>query len=259
MPCSGRVTRRLLAIHPHQLVTAHRQSPRDLGVQRAVRLLERDRRRLHPGYLADQRAQSGQVATRRPGKDRAQGVGLLRGRAVIQVQRHPPAAIRHPLRRAHRHHRVKTRQVHTVLAAASDVPGQQDITRVVGGGSQPYAVAADIAVTYLEIVPFNKETHDSPFLSAHHAADRIPSASGTTSTDTQAHGGGRRSVAPGFRRDDPAVTAGLVLPGQAQHLGPGPAVRRVNNFNWGCYLESLRLRCVTGTGKPFPAGAGELR
>jgi hypothetical protein len=25
----------------------------------------------------------------------------------------------------------------------------------------------------------------------------------------------------------------------------------VYNFNWGYYLESLRLLCVTGTGKPF--------
>jgi uncharacterized protein YndB with AHSA1/START domain len=25
------------------------------------------------------------------------------------------------------------------------------------------------------------------------------------------------------------------------------------NFNWGYYLESLRLLCETGTGKPFPA------
>jgi uncharacterized protein YndB with AHSA1/START domain len=28
----------------------------------------------------------------------------------------------------------------------------------------------------------------------------------------------------------------------------------VYNFNWGYYLESLRLLCTTGTGKPFPAG-----
>ncbi|GEM_PF-1460268 len=27
----------------------------------------------------------------------------------------------------------------------------------------------------------------------------------------------------------------------------------VYNFNWGYYLESLRLLCATGTGKPFPA------
>ncbi len=27
----------------------------------------------------------------------------------------------------------------------------------------------------------------------------------------------------------------------------------VYNFNWGYYLESLRLLCVTGTGKPFQA------
>jgi uncharacterized protein YndB with AHSA1/START domain len=29
----------------------------------------------------------------------------------------------------------------------------------------------------------------------------------------------------------------------------------VYNFNWGYYLESLRLLCTTGTGKPFPAPA----
>jgi hypothetical protein len=29
----------------------------------------------------------------------------------------------------------------------------------------------------------------------------------------------------------------------------------VYNFNWGYYLESLRLLCTTGTGKPFPAGS----
>ena len=28
----------------------------------------------------------------------------------------------------------------------------------------------------------------------------------------------------------------------------------VYNFNWGYYLESFRLLCVTGTGKPFAAG-----
>lgn len=28
----------------------------------------------------------------------------------------------------------------------------------------------------------------------------------------------------------------------------------VYNFNWGYYLESLRLLCVTGTGKPFRVG-----
>jgi hypothetical protein len=28
----------------------------------------------------------------------------------------------------------------------------------------------------------------------------------------------------------------------------------VYNFNWGYYLESLRLLCVTGAGKPFQAG-----
>ena len=27
----------------------------------------------------------------------------------------------------------------------------------------------------------------------------------------------------------------------------------IYNFNWGCYLESLRLYCETGTGKPFQA------
>ena len=28
----------------------------------------------------------------------------------------------------------------------------------------------------------------------------------------------------------------------------------IYNFNWGYYLESLRLLCVTGTGKPYLAG-----
>ena len=30
----------------------------------------------------------------------------------------------------------------------------------------------------------------------------------------------------------------------------------VYNYNWGYYLESLRLFCSTGTGKPFAARAG---
>jgi hypothetical protein len=30
----------------------------------------------------------------------------------------------------------------------------------------------------------------------------------------------------------------------------------VYNFNWGFYLESLRLLCVSGTGKPFRPDAG---
>jgi uncharacterized protein YndB with AHSA1/START domain len=28
----------------------------------------------------------------------------------------------------------------------------------------------------------------------------------------------------------------------------------IYNFNWGYYLESLRLLCTTGSGKPFQAG-----
>jgi hypothetical protein len=28
------------------------------------------------------------------------------------------------------------------------------------------------------------------------------------------------------------------------------------NFNWGYYLESLRLLCTTGAGKPFQAAKG---
>ena len=28
----------------------------------------------------------------------------------------------------------------------------------------------------------------------------------------------------------------------------------IYNFNWGYYLESLRLLCVTGTGRPFQTG-----
>jgi hypothetical protein len=39
------------------------------------------------------------------------------------------------------------------------MPGQQDVTVVLGGGPQPYAVAADIAVADLEIVPFNRKAH----------------------------------------------------------------------------------------------------
>jgi hypothetical protein len=31
----------------------------------------------------------------------------------------------------------------------------------------------------------------------------------------------------------------------------------VYNFNWGYYLESLRLLCVTGTGNPFRPGRTE--
>ena len=27
----------------------------------------------------------------------------------------------------------------------------------------------------------------------------------------------------------------------------------IYNFNWGYYLESLRLYCTTGMGQPFPA------
>jgi uncharacterized protein YndB with AHSA1/START domain len=30
----------------------------------------------------------------------------------------------------------------------------------------------------------------------------------------------------------------------------------VYNFNWGYYLESLRLLCTTGAGKPFVPGSG---
>jgi uncharacterized protein YndB with AHSA1/START domain len=33
----------------------------------------------------------------------------------------------------------------------------------------------------------------------------------------------------------------------------------VYNFNWGYYLESLRLFCSTGTGKPFDVDAGASR
>jgi len=63
---------------------------------RSAGFLERDRCRLDPGDLADQRAQSGEVAASTTGKNRTQGFGLLGGCAVIQVQRHfqPPSVIR---------------------------------------------------------------------------------------------------------------------------------------------------------------------
>jgi uncharacterized protein YndB with AHSA1/START domain len=31
----------------------------------------------------------------------------------------------------------------------------------------------------------------------------------------------------------------------------------IYNYNWGFYLESLRLYCETGTGKPYAAEAGQ--
>ncbi len=31
------------------------------------------------------------------------------------------------------------------------------------------------------------------------------------------------------------------------------------NFNWGYYLDSLRLLCETGCGKPFRSGATGAR
>src|SRR6516165_842644 len=94
---------RFLAIHSHQLVAAHRQRARDLGVQRAIGLLERDRCWLHTGDLADQRSQPGEVAAGTAGKHRPQGLALFSGSAVVQVQRNLPAAIGHPLRRVDGH------------------------------------------------------------------------------------------------------------------------------------------------------------
>lgn len=76
---------RCLAIHSDELVAAHRKSARDLSVQRTVGLLERDCRRLRPGYLADQRGQTGQVAASAAGEDSTQGFGLLGGRTVSAI------------------------------------------------------------------------------------------------------------------------------------------------------------------------------
>src|SRR6266700_2894906 len=90
--------RRPLSVHPDELVAAHRQSPGNLGVQRAAGPLERDRGRLDPGDLANQRAQPRQVTASTAREHRAQSVGLLCGGAVVQIQRHLPAAVGHPLR-----------------------------------------------------------------------------------------------------------------------------------------------------------------
>src|SRR6266516_5279119 len=147
------------AVPADKLITAHRKGASDLGVQRAVRLLERDRRRRYPDDLADQRTQVGQVATRTAGEDGAQGFGLRGGGAVVQVQGHLPAAVGHPLRRVNGHHRVEPGEVHAVLAAIGHVPRQQDVAVVLGGGPEPDAVAADVAVAHLEVVPLDREIH----------------------------------------------------------------------------------------------------
>jgi uncharacterized protein YndB with AHSA1/START domain len=36
-------------------------------------------------------------------------------------------------------------------------------------------------------------------------------------------------------------------------------IRASANFNWGYYLNSLRLHCETGTGRPFPVGSPGAR
>jgi hypothetical protein len=64
----------------------------------------------------------------------------------------------------HGHHGVETGEVHAVLVTAGDVPGQQDIAVVLGGWPEPHAVAADLAVADLEVIPFNKKLIWAPQL-----------------------------------------------------------------------------------------------
>src|SRR5262249_7196361 len=52
--------------------------------------------------------------------------------------------------------------VYPVLVAVGDMPRQHDVAVVLGGFPQPYAVAADVAVTYLEVISFDEEAHVRP-------------------------------------------------------------------------------------------------
>src|SRR5215469_15482306 len=99
----------------------------------------------------------------------------------------------------HRHHGVQAGQVHTVLVAAGDVPGEQDVAVVVGGRPQPDAVAADVAVAHFEVVTFNKEAHivlpAASFRSARQKTAYFPPCS-TAAGATQAPPAKRCTSAP---------------------------------------------------------------
>ena len=49
---------------------------------------------------------------------------------------------------------------------------------------------------------------------------------------------------PRRRADPPPLLAGLRRRAQRRHYG-------IYNFNWAYYLESLRMLCADGAGKPF--------
>jgi hypothetical protein len=61
-------------VHPDELVAAHREGARNLSVQRAVGLLERDGGWLDAGDLADQGTKAGQIATGAAGEYSTQGL-----------------------------------------------------------------------------------------------------------------------------------------------------------------------------------------
>ena len=129
--------------------------------------VERDRGGRHAGDLADQRAERREVAAGAAGEDRAHRLRLLRGRAVVEVQRQLPAAVGHLLRRVDRQDGVQAREVDAVLVALRDVPGEHDVAGILVRRLQPDARAAHVTRAGLEVVTLDREAHaKTPFVDA---------------------------------------------------------------------------------------------
>src|SRR5215813_11224018 len=92
---------------------------------------EADRHELHSQLLADQARQHFRRPALRAGQHGTERLALPLVRALIKVDRHPPATLTHDRRRIHDEHRIEAIQGHTVAVPLTDVHRERHVAALV--------------------------------------------------------------------------------------------------------------------------------
>jgi hypothetical protein len=77
---------------------------------------------------------------------------LRRIRALVEVERHLPVAVEHPLGRADDHRGIQAAEIDLVRLPSGDMPADHHIAMILRCQAQEDAVATDIAGTRLEVI-----------------------------------------------------------------------------------------------------------
>jgi hypothetical protein len=116
---------RIVTLYGDEVLHADVDGVADSDVVAAAVLAVGDARLLHPEHLADERAEHGRRAARRPGQDRPEPGGLTIGGLVVDEDAHPPVALAHHRRRVQEQGKAQAADVNAVDVARFDVVRQQ--------------------------------------------------------------------------------------------------------------------------------------